>query len=783
MAEAGRTIRLRTLGSLQLHDAAGEDARSVLAQTRRVALLVYLAVAAPRGFHRRDRLLALFWPDHDELRARNALSQALHFLRRALGAEIIFSHADDEIGVNRDLLWCDAIEIESALASGRLEDALDLYRGPFLDGVHISSAAPDLQEWIEAERTRLGECYAKVLKRMADDREAAGDYAGAAVWLRKLVSHDPLDWHATLLLMRALAAGGDNASALKYARVHETLIREQLGSPVHPEIAAFGRTLQASPQTVSARPAPIPPPAPTPDTPAAPPSGESTGSPASTEMTPRQPMPPRGRSTAVMRAAYAIAAIGIISVAGFMLPRMRRSATGAGPPIRCLAVLPLENLSRDSSQEYFADGVTDALITELARHEHLTVISRTSVTRYKRSTKPLPAIARDLGCDGIIEGTVSTDGNRVHVNAQLLYAPGDRHLWAAGYDGELKNVLALEREIADSIANQVHGVTTPSPRAVASVVDPIAYGQYLRGRELFRSRNPASLRQAIALFEQAISRDSGFALAYAGLADAYRFLGGLGYAPRPLQSDSARMMAARALELDSTLSEAHTSLAALLTDDADWSRAESEFRRAIALQPGNSLAHQWYAIMLATIERKAEALAEIRRAEVLDPLSQPLRSARVDIERLAGVRDTARVLTDRSTMLDPNDPGTVAFLSINLARQGKCADAYRENGRAQQLAPDNTAILVSLVGVHKLCNRRKEARALLDTIEHRPDAARNALWIAQTFAASNPDSAFAWLERCEWGMASRFQLRVSLWLAPVRSDSRYASLLSRAGMR
>jgi Flp pilus assembly protein TadD len=134
-------------------------------------------------------------------------------------------------------------------------------------------------------------------------------------------------------------------------------------------------------------------------------------------------------------------------------------------------------------------------------------------------------------------------------------------------------------------------------------------------------------------------------------------------------------------------------------------------------------------------------------------------------------------------VLDPNDPGTVAFLSINLARQGKCADAYRENGRAQQLAPDNTAILVSLVGVHKLCNRRKEARALLDTIEHRPDAARNALWIAQTFAVSNPDSAFAWLERCEWGMASRFQLRVSLWLAPLRSDSRYASLLSRAGMR
>lgn len=339
---------------------------------------------------------------------------------------------------------------------------------------------------------------------------------------------------------------------------------------------------------------------------------------------------------------------------------------------------------------------------ELARHERLTVISRTSITRYKRSTKPLPVIGRELGCDGIIEGTVSTDGDRVHVNAQLLYAPGDRHLWAAGYDGELRDVLALERQIADSIAGQVHGVTTPPRRVPAKVVDPVAYGQYLRGRDLFRTRNPASLRQAVALFEQATRRDSTFALAYAGLADAYRVLGGLGYASAAVLTDSSRMMAARALGLDNTVSEAHTSLAALLTDDADWPDAESEFRQAIALQPGNSLAHQWYAIMLATVGRKAEALREIRRAEVLDPLSQQIRGARVDIERFAGVRDTARVLTGRSRMLDPNEPGTVAILSVNLARQGKCNEAYVENARAQSLAPGNTAMLVSLVGVDVL---------------------------------------------------------------------------------
>jgi DNA-binding SARP family transcriptional activator/TolB-like protein len=774
-------IRLRTLGSLQLHDDAGEEARAVLSQPRRVALFVYLALASPRGFHRRDRLLALFWPDHDDTRGRNALNQAVHFLRRELGTDSILSHADDEIGVNRGHVWCDALELEAALAAGRLDEAVELYRGPFLDGVHVSSAAPEFEQWVHAERDRLGQFYVNALRRMAEERESVADYAGAVVWLRKLAAHDPFDWQATLRLMKALVAAGDDVGAIRHARVHEALLREEIGAPVHPEIAALTRTLQSPTHTVAhSASAPRPPAHGSTAGPA--PAKSAATTTMSSESAPLQAHGQRRHAPIKKSVVYALAAVGIISLAGFMLSRTNRPAATGAPPIQCLAVLPLDNLSRDSAREYFADGVTDAIITELARHERLTVISRTSVARYKRSTKSLPAIARELGCDGIIEGTVSTDGNRVHVNAQLLYAPGDRHLWAAGYDGDLRDVLALERAIADSIAGQVHGVTTPQRRVAVRAVDPVAYGQYLRGRDAFRSRNPASLRQAVALFEQATERDSGFALAYAGLADAYRFLGGLGYAPAGPLADSARLMAARALALDSTLSEAHTSLAALLTDDADWSRAEGEFQRAVALGPGNSLAHQWYAAMLATVGRKQEALAEIRRAEVLDPLSQAVRGARVDIERFAGVRDSTRVLTDRSGMLDPNSPGTVAILSVNLARQGKCAQAYTENARAQKLAPDNTAILISLVGVHKLCNKVKEARALLDRVERRQDAAQNGLWIAETFAPRNPDSAFAWLNRTKWGMASRFQLRVSVRLEPLRSDRRYEVLLNRMGL-
>ena len=793
MAGPGPTIRLRTLGSLQLHDAAGEEAQALLAQPRRVVLLVYLVLATPRGYHRRDKLLALFWPDHDETRARNALSQAVHFLRRALGADAVLSHADHEIGVNPDLLWCDGLEIEAAYSAGRWDEVLELYRGVFLDGVHISSAAPELEQWIDAERTHLGRRYAQALERMADAREAAGDHDGAVIWLRKLAAHDPVNSRAALRLMAALDAAGDRPGAIRHARVHEALVREQLGASVHPDIAALTRTLQSAAHSRPGRPEP---------TPAPPASAQAsvdstisangpTTSVANTEAAkPANSFRPlgggalhRGPWRGVQRVAIALAGLAIVSLALLFASGRNRADTPSPLPISCLAVLPLENLSHDSTQEFFADGVTDAVITELARHERLNVISRTSSMRYKRSTKPLPAIGRELNCDGLIEGTISTDGNRVHVNAQLLYAPDDHHLWAMGYDGEMSDMLALERQIADSIATQIHGVTTPARASPARRVDPVAYGQYLRGRDAFRSRNPASLRQAIDLYKQAIARDSTFALGYAGLADAYRFLGGLGYAPRAPLTDSARLMATRALILDSTLSEAHTALAALLTDEADWTNAEVEFKRAIDLEPGNSLAHQWYATMLATVARKDDALQEIRRASELDPLSQALQGAKVDIERYAGVRDSRVVLKERANMIDPTHPGTVATLSVNLARQGRCAEAYAENQKAQQLAPDNTTIRLSLVGVHMLCDRRADARALLDSIERRPDVARTGVFLAEVFAAKQPDSAFAWLDRTEWGMSSRFQLRVSPRLSPLRSDPRYTHLLERMGLR
>ena len=231
-------IRLRALGALDLRDANGQDLRSVLAQRRRVALLAYLALATPRDLHSRDSLLALFWPEYDSLHARNALSQAVHFLRRSLGTHVLVSRNGDAVGVNRDHLWCDAVAFEESLAAGRVADAVDLYRGDLLEGFHTSDGS-EFERWLDAERARYADRFATALERMADERERARDLAGAVVYWRRLANRDPYNSRLALRLMRALASAGDPAAAVQHAHAHKTLLREELDIGPDAELDAF----------------------------------------------------------------------------------------------------------------------------------------------------------------------------------------------------------------------------------------------------------------------------------------------------------------------------------------------------------------------------------------------------------------------------------------------------------------------------------------------------------------------------------------------------------------
>jgi DNA-binding SARP family transcriptional activator/Flp pilus assembly protein TadD len=237
-------IRLRTLGTLDLRSSDGAELRAVLAQPRRVALLAYLALARPRGSHQRDTLLALFWPERSEESARNALNQAVHFLRRYLGADTLVARSGGEIGLAREHLWCDVTAFDDALDAGRPSEALEPYQGELLEGFHIGDA-PEFQRWLESERARVASRYMHAIEVVAEQRETAGDFGAAVTQWRRLAARDPLSSRMALRLMRGLAAAGDPAAAVQHARVHETLLREELHVALAPEVAALVRQLQS----------------------------------------------------------------------------------------------------------------------------------------------------------------------------------------------------------------------------------------------------------------------------------------------------------------------------------------------------------------------------------------------------------------------------------------------------------------------------------------------------------------------------------------------------------
>jgi TolB-like protein/Tfp pilus assembly protein PilF len=307
--------------------------------------------------------------------------------------------------------------------------------------------------------------------------------------------------------------------------------------------------------------------------------------------------------------------------------RSRLFRTSAGQiRIGSLAVLPLENLSHDPEQEYFADGMTEELITDLAKISALRVISRTSVMQYKGTRKTLPEIARELGVDGIVEGSVEKLGDRVRITAQLIAAPEDRHVRAESYERDSKDVLSMQDEVARDIAGEINAALTPQERtrlARARAVNPEAHDLYLRGRYFWNQRRPESLKKSIGYFKEAVEKDPAYALAFVGLSDAYGVSSSYGIY-RPTDSfPRAKDAAMKALELDDSLAEAHTSLAEVKADcDRDWQGAEREFRRAIELNPGYANAHYFYAMTsLAPRGRLDEAIAEMKKALELDPMS------------------------------------------------------------------------------------------------------------------------------------------------------------------
>jgi TolB-like protein/DNA-binding winged helix-turn-helix (wHTH) protein/Flp pilus assembly protein TadD len=468
---------------------------------------------------------------------------------------------------------------------------------------------------------------------------------------------------------------------------------------------------------------------------------------------------------------------------------MLRSRNHASPAIRSLAVLPLESLSSDASQDYFADGMTDELISDLGQISALRVISRTSVMTYKHARKPLPQIARELNVDAVVEGTVLHSGDQVRITAQLIEAATDKHLWSQSYEGELRDTLALQNRVARAVADQIRINLNPQEKAAlknARVVNPEAYESYLKGRYFWNRRTADGLKVALAYFNKAIDQDPKYAQAYSGLADTYALLGDWEYAVMtPKQAlPKAKAAAIKALELDSALGEAHNSLAFCLdVFDWDFDSAGKEFRRAIELNPGYATAHQWYASHFMLSGRYDEAIEEMRKAENLDPLSLIINADLAEFLLIAHSYDESIGLSRKAIEMDPDFALAHNQLGQAYLQKHMKDDAVAELQKAVQLSGGSSICMANLARAYAVSGKRSEAEKLLSDLKKRSSPAYSpASEIAVVYASlGDADQAMNWLEK---GYEERFNPSVLLrpGFDPLRSDPRFEDLVRRIGL-
>jgi len=453
--------------------------------------------------------------------------------------------------------------------------------------------------------------------------------------------------------------------------------------------------------------------------------------------------------------------------------------------IESIAVLPLENLSRDPEQDYFADGMTEALITSLSKIGALRVISRTSTMRYKKTDKTLPQIARELNVDAVVEGTVLRSGERVRISAQLVQASTDTHLWAESYERDLRDVLQLQSEIARAVARGVETKLTPSEQEQLSrtaTVDPEAYEAYLKGRYYWNKRSGEAVKKGVEYFQRAIKKDPSYAPPYAALADCAGVAGFWSFASPMEGCGRAKAAALRALQIEDS-AEAHASLGwATLHYDWDFFSAEREFQRAIQLNPRYATAHQWYGHCLGAMGRFDEAFTVLKHAIQLDPLSLIVATSYAGISWLGRRWNEAIDQTRKVLDLDPNYiAGRWA-----LARSYDCLGSYEAAIACAQdairLSGDNLFFITDLGHAYAAAGQREEAVRILDQLQEASKQRYvDGCFLAQICAALNQtEEALRWLEMAYGQRASYIAyIKLDPWFDNLRSDPRFQDLLRR----
>ena len=685
-------IKFSILGSTKLQRKDGRYDQSLLKGPKRLALFTYLLLARTRGFKRRDKLIALFWPERGQKSARNALSNLLYHIRAALGDDVVINRGTEEVGINYKKIWCDVSAFEEALSEGKKQKAMDLYRGDLLPGFHVADASNEFNSWLDGERARLRRSAADTAWLLAEEAEQEGRLDAAKRWAKKAVSYSEFSEESYHRLITLLHRLGDRPGVLKAYDEFETFIREEWEMEPSEKLKRLVEDINKADQQESSKSASSETDQHTDSTVVKVPDSKREESPFHSALRPVATAAEKNQEHRQYGwwAAAAGLLILVITAGWIFWP----DATDDAAPVvteRSVAVLPFTYLGAEDSTDYFSLGMTEEILTRLAQISDLSVISRTSVMQYRNTDKSLRQIASELGVAGIVEGSVQQQGGHVRIHAQLIDAKTDHHLWSKSYNRELKDILAVQSEVATRIAEALQVELLPQERVQLTArrdVDEAAYHLYLQAQHLRDWRDPAGVARAETLFHQAIRYDSTFAPAYAGLAMASVWLGiisGLnaevvgvkGVAPEKAGPE-ALQAARRALAIDSTVVEAYLAKALVYElFEQDWERSEQAFKKALQLNPSHSEAREEYGWQLLRLGRIDTALVQMRQAVEVDPLSW-------DAHHSLGYayycnRQYQEAIRELETALNlgSKDPITKKFLNIALLMQSR--QLFRQN--------------------------------------------------------------------------------------------------------
>lgn len=760
-------LQLLTLGRSDLvADSPAEQANGTM-QPKRLALLAFLAVDGGGAFHRRDTLMALFWPELDDAHARAALRKALHHLRRSVGESIIVTRGAEEVRVDPNGLWCDARALDALAGEGKHEDAVALYGGEFLPGLHLPDA-PDFERWADAPRQRLRAIALECAIELARKARESGSPDIAVRWARHAVEIAPLDEAANRALIEALAANAEGAAAVSaYERFTELLARELDVGPDRKMRAMVERLRETVPAiAVDHMKQPRP-----------------SASPADAVVMGQRVANPTPRS----RRQMARLALGVLAATSALGLVSWRAVKANGPARHTLsvAVLPLQSTAGDTDQRYIAEGVQNALIAELSQNSSLRVIPRASANRYVASGKPIARIARELSLGGIVSGAVERRHDSIEVRLRLLDRDGHQS-WARTYRGPVRELPILGAEAASAVAEELRAVGDASVARAERRIEPDskAFEAWLKGSYHADRRTTADIEQCIRFGNEAVATDPTYARGYDLLAQCYILLPFVADAPPRMMFDKAKAAARRALALDDSLSSAHAALAyTLAAGEWDWPAAEREYWRAVEFDPRSQHVREEFAFFLSWIGRHDDAIAQVRLAEQFDPISPETATRAAMVYYLASRNDEAIAEAKRALAIDPNFMFGWDRLHWAYAAKGMIGEAVAAAEQAARVAgQDDSRRRAFVAHAYASAGRRAEAQAILkELLDRRRETYVSPIAIAAVYVGlGDKSNAIAWLERAYEVHDGGLVLLASfpLW-APLHGEAGYESLRRR----